>query len=133
MNGVERMPKKKIYPIIEDFKEFVREHPKLIDEVRKGEKKWKDIFEDWRLLGNEDPAWKKYKSDVKDETKNEKSSFLTTLLTSVKNLDIDQVNENLYKMNNAISSIQELLQQFGQKDKVTSFHNQTQPFMFRKD
>jgi len=133
MNGVKKVSKRIKYPIIEDFKEFVREHPKLIDEVKKGEKKWKDIFEDWRLLGNEDPSWNKYKTDVQGESKKEKTSFLTTLVSSVKNLDMDQVNENLYKMNNAISSIQELLQQFGQNNQVTTNNNNVKPFMFRKD
>ncbi|WP_243289995.1 YlbD family protein [Bacillus sp. FJAT-47783] len=131
------MTKKSVHPTVQQFKEFVKEHPKLIEAVRKGEKDWKDIFEDWRLLGADDPTWKKYKeTESEKSTSSEgKSSFFTALLSSVKKMDADQLNENIYKMNNAISSIQELLQQFsqGKSQDIPSNQKRNQPFMFRKD
>lgn len=127
------MTKKHVHPTVQQFKEFVKKHPKLIETVRKGEKEWKDVFEDWRLLGDEDPMWKKYKLEEADEA-SEKSSFFTALLSSVKSMDANQINENLYKMNNAISSIQDLLQSFGtNKSRNTNTPKQSTPFMFRKD
>lgn len=129
------MPKSDKQAMIEEFKEFIRLHPKLIEEVRKGEKKWKDIFEDWRLLGSQDPIWDKYKDEKesKRSSSNGKSSLWTSLLTTFQKMDVDQVNENLYKMNDAISSIQELIQKFSPKHPQTRKIYRENPFLFRKD
>ncbi|WP_243386693.1 YlbD family protein [Bacillus kexueae] len=127
------MTKKSVHPTVQQFKEFVKEHPKLIETVRKGEKDWKEVFEDWRLLGNDDPIWSKYKTEEIDE-QIDKGSFFTTLLSSVKNMDANQINENLYKMNNAISSIQDFIQTFsGNKTSNVSTQKKNELFMFRKD
>ncbi|BCE14284.1 hypothetical protein RSC3_01640 [Bacillus paralicheniformis] len=36
---------------IDEFKQFIKRHPKLISEVRKQEKSWQEVYENWVLLG----------------------------------------------------------------------------------
>lgn len=36
---------------INDFKQFVKKHPKLIKEVRKEQRSWQDVYENWVLFG----------------------------------------------------------------------------------
>ncbi|WLR43648.1 YlbD family protein [Bacillus carboniphilus] len=115
---------------VEQFKDFVRKHPKLIEEVRKGNKKWKNLFEDWYILGEDDEYWVEYASeDDKEDTKD--AGLLTSVLTAFKNMDTKLLNEQLYKMNDTIENIQGLISQF-QKESSSSKQPKS-PFSFRKD
>lgn len=40
---------------INDFKQFVKKHPKLIKEVRKEQRSWQDVYENWVTLRGERP------------------------------------------------------------------------------
>lgn len=46
---------------INDFKQFVKKHPKLIKEVRKEQRSWQDVYENWVLFGESDPIWDPYR------------------------------------------------------------------------
>lgn len=46
---------------INDFKQFVKKHPKLIKEVRKEQRSWQDVYENWVLFGEKDPIWDPYR------------------------------------------------------------------------
>ncbi|USK35571.1 YlbD family protein [Bacillus sp. F19] len=131
------MTEKKEHPSIGEFKEFVKKHPKLITEVRKGEKKWQELFEDWYLLGENDVSWKKYReeSDESESTAEKKSDFMSRMMTAVKSMDANQMNQHLYNMNNTISSIQKLFSTFGLTKGTSSSKSNTpnHPFSFRKD
>ena len=57
------MSNKKLHPSVQKFKDFVKAHPKLVLEVRKGRKNWQEIYEDWYLLGEDDPKWEPFLPD----------------------------------------------------------------------
>lgn len=59
---------------VEEFKEFVRQHPGLKTVVRTGKSTWQSLFEEWYLYGADDGQWDKYKKGVKTPSENEKSS-----------------------------------------------------------
>lgn len=46
---------------IDDFKEFLRKYPKLKDEVDAKSKTYQDIYNHWRMYGD-DGSWDKYKN-----------------------------------------------------------------------
>lgn len=46
---------------IDEFKQFIKRHPKLISEVRKQEKSWQEVYENWVLLGEDDSIWDPYR------------------------------------------------------------------------
>lgn len=50
---------------INDFKQFVKKHPKLIKEVRKEQRSWQDVYENWVLFGESDPIWDPYREPKK--------------------------------------------------------------------
>ena len=41
------MAKKNLHPSVQKFKGFVKDHPELIQEVRKGNTTWQELYEDW--------------------------------------------------------------------------------------
>ncbi|MFY4773745.1 YlbD family protein [Metabacillus sp. RGM 3146] len=131
------MSEKKLHPSVEEFKGFVKLHPKLIQEVRKGTKSWQGIYEDWYLLGDTDPSWKQYKDEEAAEgvTEEKKSDFMSKMLSSVKKMDANEMNQHLYNMSNTVSTIQGILEQFGFAKPTQTSGGSTgnQPFSFRKD
>jgi hypothetical protein len=131
------MASKKNHPSVQQFKEFVKEHPKLVQEVRKGNKQWQEVFEDWYLLGDKDVIWKQYQDDQQEAQKEveKKSDFMSQMLSAVKKMDANTVNHHISNMSSTISTIQGLFDQFGLtkgSSQNTSNHNQ-HPFSFRKD
>lgn len=132
------MTSKKTHPSVQQFKDFVRKHPKLILEVRKGNKDWQEVFEDWYLLGENDLMWQQYKeeqsSDTKDKETTSKVDFMNQLFTAVKKMDMDTVNHHLTNVSSTISTLQGLFDQFGSKGTGQSSSSSSQhPFSFRKD
>jgi hypothetical protein len=130
------MASKKPHPSVQQFKEFVKEHPKLVQEVRKGNKEWQEVFEDWYLLGEKDVVWKQYKDEsTEEQTEEKKADIMSQMFSAVKNMDMNTVNHHISNMSSTISTIQGLFDQFGlskSSGKKSSGSNQ-QPFSFRKD
>lgn len=141
------MATKKLHPSVEKFKSFVKEHPGLIKEVRKGEHTWQDLFEDWYLLGEDDPRWETYQSEdteeTKSKTKTKKSSktekgWMNQIGNVLQKMDPDQMDHHIHNLSQAIAAIQGVLAQFqGSSSGGTQNQNTTpevkNPFSFRKD
>ncbi|HWO74825.1 MAG TPA: YlbD family protein [Bacillus sp. (in: firmicutes)] len=130
---------KKLYPSVQEFKEFVKKHPHLIKEVRDGKTTWQDLYEEWYLLGEEDSRWNSDKSEdgTEQETKkNSSSDFLMQIWNNVKNMDPNQIQHHLSSLSEAIGAVQGILSQFQANGRNKSNQNQSQPanpFSFRKD
>ncbi|WP_110112952.1 YlbD family protein [Bacillus sp. CGMCC 1.16541] len=132
--------KRDLHPSVAEFKEFVKQHPKLIEEVRGQKKTWKQLYEDWYLFGANDEMWAPYQTNKveaseTETSEGEKKDFLTTLLTSLKNVDMNQMQHHITNVNSAISNIQQVLQQF-QSNKPSGGGGSAgpnNPFGFRKD
>ncbi|PAY11184.1 YlbD family protein [Bacillus sp. 7705b] len=123
---------------INDFKQFVKKHPKLIKEVRKEQRSWQDVYENWVLFGEKDPIWDPYRepeeaAEAVPET-SEKNDFVSKMVTAVKKMDVNQMNEQINKMSQSISSLQSLLNTFsGNGQKQSQPGPGQHPFSFRKD
>lgn len=62
---------------INEFKDFVRRHPALKEEVSSGKSTWQSLYESWYLYGPEDRQWASYKEekdDINETVKEEKVS-----------------------------------------------------------
>ncbi|CAM3752834.1 YlbD family protein [Mesobacillus thioparans] len=133
------MAKKKLHPSVEKFKEFVKAHPELAQEVRKGETTWQEMFEDWYLLGEDDPRWNTKsdnKKDKKNDEKDQKTDWLGTIMGAVKNMDPAQVQGQISNISQALGAIQGVLSQFQGKSGGSSGASNSgpaHPFSFRKD
>lgn len=53
---------------IEEFKEFVKEHPSIKKVIDTKEKTWQNLFEEWSILGSE-KTWNNYSGDGDSEVK----------------------------------------------------------------
>lgn len=133
------MGNRNLHPSIVEFKEFVKEHPKLIQEVRKGNKNWQELYEDWYLLGDKDSSWSEYKEKDNDKKNNEgksKKDFMSQIFSTIKNVDMNQFQQQISNVGSTISTIQSVIQQFQGDKGGNPSHGPTggnQPFSFRKD
>ncbi|MFS0654231.1 YlbD family protein [Bacillus sp. 179-C3.3 HS] len=127
---------------IDEFKQFVRRHPKLIQEVHAQQKSWQHLYENWVMFGEEDDMWSSYRQTQPEkekvvETKQReagKADFMSKMVSAVKKMDAEQMNEQMNKMSQSISSLQSLLGQFSSNgSKKGSSGGSQHPFSFRKD
>jgi hypothetical protein len=125
---------------VNQFKAFVRKHPKLISAVRKKEKTWKETFEEWYLLGEDHEMWEKYKgkNNSEDGSSTNQSEVFKHLLGVIKNMDMNQLQNNITQVSGAISTIQEMIGNFQkpQNNEHTSHQQHSHyddPFSFRRD
>ncbi|HEY8436452.1 MAG TPA: spore coat protein YlbD [Haloplasmataceae bacterium] len=96
---------------IEQFKSFVRRHPKLRQLVRSGEYTWQALYEEWVLLGEEDPFWKAYRQDEADQVESGKGDgqeFIRQALNYVKRLNPDDITKYINNIQKVLSLIQML-------------------------
>lgn len=131
------MAEQKLHPTVMEFKEFVKKHPKLVQEVRTGKRTWQELYEDWYLLGEDDSSWNAFRNKndkKKDDAKS--SDFMSKILSSVKNLNVNDFQNQISNVGSTISTIQSVINQF-QSFKQPNQSNETtrpnHPFAFRKD
>ncbi|RSD28138.1 YlbD family protein [Mesobacillus subterraneus] len=133
------MAKKKLHPSVEKFKEFVKGHPELVREVRSGNTTWQELYEDWYLLGEDDPKWGAESIDdqtVKGEEEEKKTDWLGTIMGAVQNMDPEKLQGQIYNISQTLGAIQGVLSQFqGSKGgpQAPKSSGPVNPFSFRKD
>lgn len=93
----------------EEFKGFVRKKPELIKYVNKGEMTWQGFYELWSLYGDDEKVWDKYKKEETgvSETKEEPFNF-SSLVESIKNVDMNSVQKGISNVQKAIELLQGL-------------------------
>jgi len=104
----------------EEFKEFVKNNPKLISFVKNNEMTWQKFYEMYDLYGQEDSVWKEYIG----ETKLEDKAVETTTKTGIAGLTLSEVvkwfkNVDLDGLQEGIGNVQRVLgvvQDFSKKD-----------------
>jgi hypothetical protein len=129
---------KSLHPSVIKFKEFVKNHPDLIKEVRNGNTTWQELYEDWYLLGEEDNRWetlgvKASPSVEKDDEK--KGDWISTILGTVQKMDPNQIQHYINSLSQALGAIQGVISQFqgSQPRRATPKIEHKHPFSFRKD
>ena len=101
----------------DEFKEFVRKNPKLINFVKNGNMTWQKFYEIYDLYGESKDAWKDYLEVASASVAS--ASFLDIF----KNIDLDSVQ-------NGVSSIQRVigvLQELSDKNKSESSEYKPRP------
>lgn len=134
------MTQKKLHPSVLKFKEFVKNNPKLIQEVRKGNATWQELYEDWYLLGEDDERWETIGAETEQEapkTTESKGDYMSNMMGIFKKMDQNQIQSHLNNLSQAIGAIQGLLSQFKGANTANGPAKPPEapqhPFSFRKD
>lgn len=108
----------------EEFKAFVKTKPELISYVTNGSMSWQKFYEIWNLYGEDEKIWSKYSKNVnKDE-----NFSISSLIDSIKKLDMDSVQKGINGLSKAIG----LLQGFTSKGSVNNSNGYQPRQIFKK-
>ena len=98
---------------LDDFKEFIKRHPLLKQEVLSKKKTWQELYEEFVILGEEafdenDSKNTNEKKEVKTKD-NSTEDLIKNILGYVKKIDPDQVTKTV----TSIQKVLELFSSFG--------------------
>lgn len=134
------MTQKKLHPSVIKFKEFVKNNPSIIQEVRSGKATWQELYEDWYLLGEDDKRWETIGVETNEEGKKEsesKGDFMSNIMGMFKKMDANQMQGHLNNLSQALGAVQGLISQFQGNNpaggQVKPPEGPPNPFSFRQD
>ena len=106
----------------DDFKEFVKKHPKLINYVKNNEMSWQKFYEMYDLYGEDETVWKDYieqKDEEKVNNNTEKIALggltLSEFINFIKKVDLDSLQEGISNVQRVLGVVQD----FSKKDSKT--------------
>ncbi|WP_130859802.1 spore coat protein YlbD [Gracilibacillus phocaeensis] len=99
-------------PKVKEFKQFIQKHPQLLQEVRNGKIGLQEAFEQYVLLGEDDPSWKKYTNKTSDKKEKDNEQLLKKLWKHVEQLDVDQIETHINGLSGAIDHVVTFIGQF---------------------
>lgn len=117
----------------EEFKAFVKTKPELVSYVTKGEMTWQKFYEIYNIYGTDDKVWSKYKEE-KDVSPNKPSdSFsFSSIIDSIKKVDMDSVQKGIGSMQKAIELLQGFTAGGAAKDAAKSTSSYQPRQLFKK-
>ena len=90
----------------EEFKEFIKSKPELVDLVKNKKYTWQDFYEIYDIYGENEDAWSKYFSN--NETNTSTRDKISELTQIFKNVNMDNIEHHVNNAQKAIGIIQEL-------------------------
>ena len=92
----------------DEFKNFVKKNPKLINYVKDGTSSWQKFYELYDLYGEEENAWKEYLTPITVAATAATGAGLTDLFNWIKNIDIDGVQSGIGNVQRVLGMVQDL-------------------------
>ena len=89
----------------EEFKEFVRENPRLVKYIKNGEMTWQKFYEIYDIYGKDDAAWKDY---LAVGTAAASTVSLNQIIKWVKGINLDDVQSGIGNLQRVIGMVQDL-------------------------
>ncbi len=117
----------RLHPDVERFKQFMRKHPKLIAEMRRNNQSLQSLFEEWVILGEDHERWAPYREESNEQIE------LSPLVSILKQVDMNEVQNLLGQLSNVLASIQTIIQSFQRPDSERIHRDRDVPFSFRRD
>lgn len=105
----------------EEFKIFARKHPELINAINNNTS-WQKLYEIYDIYGEDENIWKPYFKTQKQGNIT-KDTTISDLFSSIKNLDLETVQNGINNIQKAIA----LLQDIGITEKKQSAQYEARP------
>ena len=92
----------------EEFKEFVKNHPKLIEYVKNDEMTWQKFYEMYDIYGENNKIWDKYLKEAKQVTNAGIAGLtLSEVVNWVKNIDLESLQEGIGNVQRVLGVVQD--------------------------
>jgi len=90
----------------EEFKEFVKKNPKLVNYVKDGSSNWQKFYEIYDLYGDDKEAWKDYLPVAAATTA---TTFgIADFMNWFKNIDLDTFQNGVSSLQRVLGVVQDL-------------------------
>ena len=87
----------------EEFKEFMRNKPELVEYIRNKEMSLQSFYEIYDVYGNDENVWKKY------ERSGETTTFTPSKITDImKNINLDEIQKHINTAQKALGVVEDL-------------------------
>ena len=86
----------------DSFKNFVFNHPEFIESVKLNNISWQSLYELYDIYGEDEKIWSKYLT-----TKEETTFNIKNILNTIKNIDINSLEENINNIQKAVGLVEE--------------------------
>ena len=99
----------------DEFKEFVKNNPKLINFVKTGDMTWQKFYEMYDLYGEDETVWKDYISKEKIDNNAAKAAAgfsIGEFIKWLKSVDLDGLQEGIGNVQRVLGVVQD----FSKKD-----------------
>lgn len=103
----------------EEFKSFISKNPDFVESVRNGETTWQRMYELYDLYGENSKIWDNYRNveETTEELKEEKKSTVKDIFNSLKNINVDALQENISSLQKAVSFLEDIALTTKKEDK----------------
>lgn len=91
---------------LDDFKKFVSNHSEFVDYVRDNNVTWQTFYELYDMYGEDEKIWSKYTKNTINDIKD--TINIKGLLNTIKNINLDTLEENINSIQKAVSLVEEL-------------------------
>lgn len=136
-----------LHPSVQQFKEFMKQHPALIAEVKANRRSLQTIYEEWSVLGAEHEQWQTFRSVKADtshtqETAEEETASHSTSTASdtlgqvmglIRRMNVQDLQNHLAQFSSVLANVQNVIQTFQRPTNQPSQKPQDHPFSFRRD
>lgn len=96
----------------DDFKKFVSKHPEFVDYVKNNDTSFQELYELYDIYGENNSIWDKYL------TSSEKSINFKGILNTLKNINLDSLEENINSIQKAVGLVEEFTKEEEKEKKV---------------
>lgn len=93
----------------ENFKEFVKSNPKIIDYVKNKKGTWQELYEIYSIYGEDENIWNKYINEDKG---------INELINIIKNVNLDSIKTTVDGLQKVVSILQNIS---GKKDNEEEY------------
>ncbi|MBQ6686959.1 MAG: hypothetical protein IJN03_00355 [Bacilli bacterium] len=88
----------------DDFKNFVKSKPELVNFIKNGEMTWQKFYEIYDIYGEDEAAWRGYSNNSSTSLTNSISS----ITDMVKKIDVESIQKHINTAQKALGVVQEL-------------------------
>ncbi len=92
----------------ETFKQFVRNHPTLVDYVNHNEMTWQKFYEMYDMYGEDHAVWDKYTNSVDVRSTSRSNGAMNDFISMIRGVDLETVQKGVNGLQKAIGLLQEI-------------------------
>lgn len=100
----------------EEFKQFARVHPELVEYVKNKDMTWQQFYEIYDIYGTEESAWRTYLGGKTSSTTATATDTMGAITDKLRNIDMNSIQEHIKTAQKALDLVSELTG----KSEVTS-------------